>query len=127
MRNLSTRIAVTALLSLVVITAVITGCAREKVIKTKQGKEFTISLSALKISPFEWELAEPLDEDILTLVGSEFKASKKGPKGMIGKEVWTFKAVGKGETAVAFRRKNISTGEAEMIPGGKIAIPVSVR
>lgn len=127
MRNLSARIVVTALLSLVVITAVITGCAREKVIKAREGKEFVISLSTLKLSPFEWELAEPLDENILTLVGSEFKASKKDPKGMIGKEVWTFKAVGKGETAVAFRRKNTRTGEAEMIPGGQITIPVSVR
>jgi len=66
----------------------------------EQGNEFSLTLKSNASTGFQWRLAAPLDESILKLVGSEYKASSGRRIGEGGTEVWTFQAVGVGTTSI---------------------------
>jgi inhibitor of cysteine peptidase len=77
-------------------------------IETPPGHEFIIVLESNPTTGYQWQLAEPLDETKLLLVSSEFR-KKKGKAtgseqgeavGVPGEELWTFLAVGEGETEI---------------------------
>ncbi len=72
-------------------------------IDVKVGKEFVLSLSSNQTTGYQWQLAEPLDESILELKDSKYKAPETERVGAGGKEAWTFKAVGKGETNISLK------------------------
>ena len=74
-------------------------------INTAAGQEFPITLESNRTTGYQWQLAKPLDEAILKLVGSEYRTpeSKPGLVGAGGQEVWTFKAVGKGRTEISLK------------------------
>ncbi len=77
----------------------------DETIEVEVGLEFAIVLESNPTTGYSWQLAEPLDEDIVELVSSEFE--KKTPEegegeivGAPGEEVWTFEAIGEGETEI---------------------------
>lgn len=72
-------------------------------IEVQVGQEFAITLGSNPTTGYRWQLAEPLDESRLKLVGSEYKAPETERVGAGGREVWTFKAVGAGKTSIALR------------------------
>jgi inhibitor of cysteine peptidase len=58
---------------------------------------------------YSWQLAQPLDEDVVEFVSSAFEktsASSEGGEGETvgapGEETWTFEAIGEGETEIEF-------------------------
>jgi len=74
-----------------------------EVIKVNIGEEFTITLGSNKATGYEWQLAEPLDKDILLLVNSRYIINESKLIGSDGKEIWTFKALKAGRMAISFR------------------------
>ena len=64
------------------------------------GQEFTISLESNASTGYQWRLADTLDGGILMLVSSEYEAPETDLPGAPGRELWTFKAIGKGETNI---------------------------
>ena len=77
----------------------------KNLVEVEVGQEFIITLESNPTTGYQWQLARPLDEAILQLVGSEFEAPETKPElvGVGGEEVWTFKAVGRGQTEVALK------------------------
>ena len=71
-----------------------------------QGRPFTIALDANHSTGFRWELAKPLDEDVVTLAGTTYEQEPDAPPGAAGQEIWTFDAVAPGWTRIelAYRR-----------------------
>ncbi len=64
------------------------------------GQQFSITLASNVTTGYHWELAEPLDEAMVQLVGSEYQAPETRRVGAGGQEVWTFRAVGPGQTSI---------------------------
>ena len=73
----------------------------KNVMNARAGENFTISLESNPTTGYSWQLAKPLDEKIVQLVGSEYVPSKTDLVGAGGEEKWTFLAVKKGSTRVA--------------------------
>ncbi len=67
----------------------------------KVGDEFVLTLESNPSTGYLWQLAERPDENVVRLVGSEYKAASDAHRvGAGGNEVWTFRATGKGRTAI---------------------------
>jgi inhibitor of cysteine peptidase len=75
----------------------------EKPIATSPGQEFNISLKSNRTTGFLWQLASPVDEAVVKLVGSDYKAPQSRLQGAGGTEVWTFRATGRGQTTIAMK------------------------
>lgn len=60
------------------------------------GRTFILTLDANRSTGFAWELAKPLDEDVVRLAGTAYEQAPDAPPGAVGKEVWTFDAVAPG-------------------------------
>jgi predicted secreted protein len=71
-------------------------------IQINSGQLFTIVLDSNRTTGYQWQLANPVDPSILQKVNNIYKAPETNQAGAAGKEVWTFKAVGKGKTTVEF-------------------------
>ncbi|MCD4784013.1 MAG: protease inhibitor I42 family protein [Candidatus Eremiobacteraeota bacterium] len=70
-------------------------------IKAKVGQEFLLKLNANRTTGYQWQLAKPLNKDIVTLVNTDYWIPKTpGLVGSGGKSVWRFKAIGKGKTLI---------------------------
>jgi predicted secreted protein len=65
-----------------------------------QGNDFTIALDSNPTTGYLWNLLDNFNKDVVDMVGLEFKTPENGEVGSGGKEVWTFKAVGSGETRI---------------------------
>lgn len=66
------------------------------------GEEFTITLDSNRTTGYSWRLAQPLDESLVALVGSDYTPSGAGGlAGAGGTEVWTFHALAPGQTTIA--------------------------
>ena len=72
-------------------------------IKATAGKEFVITLDANATTGYQWQFAKPLDESILQLIRSEYLPDKTELVGAGGKQVWVFKALNAGKTAISFK------------------------
>lgn len=72
------------------------------VINVNTDKEFIITLDSNRTTGYQWQLAGPLEENKVQLVKTEYEAAQSGLAGAGGKEVWTFKAVNPGKTAISF-------------------------
>jgi inhibitor of cysteine peptidase len=69
-------------------------------IKIKEGRTFTIHLASNPTTGFKWQLAGPLDRSILTEAGHKYIRPASNLIGAGGKEIWKFKAIGKGKTVI---------------------------
>lgn len=67
------------------------------------GEKFVIVVTSNRTTGFSWQVAKPLDEKVIRLVGSEYVPSQVDLDGAAGKEVWTFIAVGAGRTAITLQ------------------------
>ena len=78
-------------------------------IKADLGTQFALLLEFNPTTGYSWQLAEPLDESLVILVSKEYEQSKEKSEsesggegetmvGVGGEDVWTFRAVGEGET-----------------------------
>jgi len=89
------------------------GCAQESAIKKKKvfsgsetpftmkvGDEFVLTLESNPTTGYQWQVADKLDGKIVRLISSEYKAPDTKLVGAGGNEVWTFRAEGRGKTAI---------------------------
>lgn len=72
-----------------------------KPIVLETGDEFTITLDANATTGYQWQLAEKPDASVVKKVSEEYKPEDVNRAGAGGKDVWTFKAVGKGDTSIS--------------------------
>ena len=96
----------------------------ESAIHAKVSEEFSIILDANPTTGYQWQLANPFDEKILKLIGSDYKAPKTKRVGAGGKEIWTFKALAAGQTTISF--KYVRSWEKDKEPGKSIAFAVNI-
>ncbi len=130
MKQLTTTVIFSILVASIMFIA---GCSSEKpreysdstsAIDVKVGKEFVLSLSSNRTTGYQWQLAEPLDETILELKDSKYKAPETKRVGAGGQEVFTFKAVGKGETNISL--KYVRSWEKDVPPEKSKTFSVTV-
>jgi predicted secreted protein len=101
-----------------------------KVVETSVGKEFTIELESNRTTGYGWQLQKPLDESLVKAVKNEYLTTPR-PAGEVpmagagGKEVWTFKAVRAGKTAIDF--KYVRPWEADKPPAKTASFRVVIK
>ena len=94
-------------------------------IKARVGEEFVITLDSNPTTGYRWEFTKPLDEGIVTLVDSKYEAPQTRRRGAGGRQVWTFKAAGKGRTVISL--KYIRPWEKDTPPAKEHAVAVIVH
>jgi predicted secreted protein len=68
-------------------------------VTSRVGETFTITLAANHTTGYAWTLAQPPDPQVAVSMGSVYPGPPAGsPPGRGSQEVWTFRAVGTGET-----------------------------
>ena len=67
------------------------------------GQRAVITLASNQTTGYAWGLAQPLDERIIKLAGSEYIAPSTPIPGRGGSEQWTFVATGAGQTTVSMK------------------------
>ncbi|MFZ5878145.1 MAG: protease inhibitor I42 family protein [Chloroflexota bacterium] len=73
----------------------------EAAIEADAGKEFTLVLESNPTTGYHWEIVGDLDGAVVEFVGQEYQStSQPGLAGGGGLDIWTFKAVGAGETTI---------------------------
>lgn len=72
-------------------------------IEVKAGQKFIICLESNPTTGYDWEIAKPLDSNIVRFVYSSYKPGRRKILGGGGRRLWVFKAVGRGKTEVLFR------------------------
>jgi predicted secreted protein len=72
-------------------------------INVNVGDEFALVLSSNHSMGFSWQLAKPLDANILSMLGTDFIIPNETLPDAAGKETWSFKAVGKGTTKISLK------------------------
>ena len=89
------------------------------------GQEFSITLASNSTTGYHWELAAPLDETFIKLLGSEYNAPETRMVGVGGQETWTFRAVGQGQTIINL--KYVRPWEKDVAPVKKASYLVIVQ
>lgn len=74
---------------------------------------------------YEWQLAIPIDDNLINLVSSEYVPDKTGLSGSGGKSIWTFKAIQAGKAQISF--KYIRPWEKDVPPAKKTTYIVDIR
>ncbi|MCK8600813.1 protease inhibitor I42 family protein [Desulfoferrobacter suflitae] len=90
-----------------------------------EGEQFSVSLDSNPTTGYHWELAEPLDERVVRLIGDVYQGPETKLVGAGGKEVWTFRAVGTGEATIAM--KYVRPWQKDVPPEKTAQFAVTVR
>ncbi|MFH1079856.1 MAG: protease inhibitor I42 family protein [Pseudomonadota bacterium] len=72
-------------------------------VAVREGQAFALTLRSNPTTGYIWQLAAPLNENILRFAGNEYRSDKTGRMGAGGREIWTFKTVGSGETCISLK------------------------
>ncbi len=64
------------------------------------GDQFKITLDSNPTTGFKWQLATKPNQNVATKVSSVYNPPAQSIPGRGGSETWTFKAVGRGKTAI---------------------------
>lgn len=72
-------------------------------VKIAAGTEFTLTLESNRTTGYEWQLAESPDETLVRFIGNRYEVPDTKLIGAGGREVWTFRAVGKGRTEIRLK------------------------
>lgn len=88
-------------------------------------REFSVTLPSNPTTGYHWELAAALDEGIVKLVNSTYQAPATDLLGAGGEEIWTFKAVGRGETVIEL--KYVRPWEKDVAPADRASFRVTVH
>ncbi len=67
------------------------------------GQEFKIVMQANPTTGYQWQIAQPLDDTRVKLLGSAYRYDEPTLAGSGGAEVWTFRGVGEGRTSISFK------------------------
>lgn len=94
-------------------------------INAAAGKEFAITLDANATTGYEWQLIDPIDNNLIKLVHSEYIPDKTGLVGSGGKSIWTFKAISAGKAQILF--KYIRPWEKDLPPAQEVAYIVNIQ
>lgn len=70
-------------------------------INAEAGRDFTITLESNGSTGYQWQLAEPVDENFIQLVESKYIDAGNGLPGAPGKEEWTFKPIKTGRAKIS--------------------------
>ena len=121
---------VTIILAATALLVVFSGNSAEtddtaNIINTTAGKDFVITLNANATTGYEWQLANPVNDDFIELVNSEYIPDKTGLVGSGGKSKWTFKAIQAGRTQISF--KYVRPCEKDAPPEKEIVYVVDVQ
>lgn len=71
-----------------------------KQVEIAAGDTLAVILVSNPSTGFKWELAMPTDNSVVKMVDNKYEAAATSLAGASGKEVWTFKAAGKGTSAI---------------------------
>ena len=69
----------------------------------KLGETFTVELVANATTGYRWQLAEPLNPNLLEYVQDGYNTPKDSNPGTGGIHTWTFKALSKGVTKITMK------------------------
>lgn len=97
---------------------------KNPVVETHVDEEFTFSLDSNPTTGYQWQVDGAIDEKIIRFVKSEYRPNETDLIGAGGKEYWTFKAVGEGQTNVSF--KYVRPWEKDVPPVKKDTFEVMV-
>ena len=89
------------------------------------GEKFFIVIASNRTTGFSWQIAKPINENVVKLQGSEYLPAKSDLVGAGGKEVWAFTAVAAGQTTISL--KYIRPWEKGKSPKQEAAYTVIVR
>ena len=89
------------------------------------GQTFVITLASNVTTGYHWELAASLNQEVVELVSSEYKASETKLVGVGGQEIWTFRAVGRGQ--IIINLKYVRPWEKDVAPVETASYTVVVR
>lgn len=64
------------------------------------GDEFTVTLESNVTTGYSWQLEQPLDDSLLTLVDDDYIAPETDTAGAPGEQQLTFRSVGGGNTTI---------------------------
>ena len=74
-----------------------------KTIEVSLGQDAVITLEANHTTGYQWQLAKPLEGDLLEFVDTKYIPAETGLIGSGGEEVWTFKTLKKGKAEVCLK------------------------
>jgi inhibitor of cysteine peptidase len=94
-------------------------------VEVVMGREFSLTLASNATTGYHWELAAPLDEALVKLVSNTYQAPRTGLLGAGGQEIWTFRAVGRGQTVIQL--KYVRPWEKDAAPAETASCSVIVR
>jgi predicted secreted protein len=89
------------------------------------GRKFALVLESNRTTGYRWETSGPGDPAIVKFVENEYNGPGTGLAGAGGKEVWTFEAVGKGETEISL--KYLRPWERDLPPARTVSFKVNVN
>ncbi len=96
-----------------------------KPIEARILNEFSIILESNPTTGFGWDISKPLDEKSVCFVSSEYVAAETGLAGSGGREIWTFRAIAPGKTAISF--KYFRPWEKDVPPSKELVFNVLIR
>src|ERR1700676_3833531 len=77
--------------------------AEPKPIRAVVGQEFKLTLESNPSTGNQWLIARPLDEQLLKLLGSEYRRGRPGAAAAGGYELLSFKALSEGKTQIRLK------------------------
>jgi inhibitor of cysteine peptidase len=88
------------------------GSMPAEMIDAQKGRTFTITVPANPTTGYQWQLARPLNDTMVKLIKSEYIADDTALIGSGGKQVWKFRALEEGRTAIALKYVKLSEKNA---------------
>lgn len=96
-----------------------------RTIEVYAGQSFTLTLESNRTTGFQWRLSAPLKENIVRFVSDQYLVKKARFAGGGGKEVWVFRAMGKGEAYINFAYAR--PWEKNVAPAKEVSFKVVVK
>ena len=93
-------------------------------VAVQAGRDFYLHLPSDHPAGYSWQLASPLDANLLKFVGKEY-TEPGGQLGKDGVEKWTLHALARGRTILRFQ--NVQPGETNPPPNRKFFFAVTVQ
>lgn len=74
-------------------------------IRVDAGRKFALRIMSNPTTGYGWQLSKPLDENVVVLVTNIYLQQQTVPErvGVSGHEVWTFQAIGQGQTEISLK------------------------
>jgi predicted secreted protein len=69
-------------------------------VTVRKGQTFALTLSSNPTTGYIWQLGKPPEGGVIQFIDNQYRGDKSGLVGAGGREIWTFKAVGTGETTI---------------------------